>query len=134
MQIIEINKKKFAPASANQRKEVEDKIVKMRKDGEKMVRGMFEFTDAQGGWLDFSYRFFKGDPIRTIKINHGEIVDVHMMLAKHLNNCYKKVRTMPKEVDERGKTKVAGTVMKFTRTRFIPMDMLDPELVDAKAM
>jgi hypothetical protein len=134
MQVIEINKRKFAPASAQQKMEVEEKIKKMRKEGEKLVKGMFEFTDAQGGWLDFSYRFFKGDPIRTIKINHGEIVDVPMMLAKHLNNCYKKVRTMPKEFDERGKVKVAGSIMKFTRTRFIPMDMLDPETIDAQAM
>lgn len=134
MQIIEINKKKFSPANANQRAEVEEKIKKMKKEGEKLVKGMFEFTDAQGGWLDFSYRFFKGDPIRTIKITHGEIVDVPMMLAKHLNNCYKKVRTMPKEVDERGRVKVPGAMMKMTRTRFIPIDMLDPEIIDAKGM
>jgi hypothetical protein len=133
MQIIEINKRKFAPASAQQKAEVEEKIKKMRKEGEKMVKGMFEFADAQGGWLDFSYRFFKGDPIRTIKINHGEICDVPVMLAKHLNNCYKKVRMMPKELDESGRPIGKAPITKTSRTRFIPMDMLDPELIEAKS-
>jgi hypothetical protein len=119
MQVIEINKKKFAPASAQQKAEVEEKIKKMRKEGEKLVKGMFEFVDAQGGWLDFSFRYFPGDPIRTIKIIHGEVCDLPTILMKHLNNVYKKVRVMPDNLDG-GR----ATVTKISRTRFTPMEAM----------
>ena len=119
MQIIEINKKKFAPASAQQKAEVEEKIKKMRKEGERMIKGIFEFVDAQGGWIDFSFRFFKDDPIRTYKITHGEICEMPMLLVKHLNNVYKKVRIPPNDLD-----KDKPTITKISRCRFTPMDMM----------
>jgi hypothetical protein len=124
MQVIEINRKKFAPPSESQKTEVAEKLKKLRKEGEKMIKGMFEFVDAQGGWLDFSYRFFPGDPIRTVKINHGEVVDIPMILAKHLNNVYKKVRCLPDNAD-----KGRGAITKISRTRFTPMDMLTEDLI-----
>lgn len=103
-----------------------DKMKKERKEGEKMVKGMFEFVDAQGGWFDFSYRIYPGEPIRTVKITHGEIVDIPMTLVKLLNNCYKKVRSYPKDynMDEKGKTTDNKWVTKTSRTRFIPMDLM----------
>lgn len=119
MQVLEISKKRLSPASAQQRAEVEEKIKKMKKEGEKLVHGMFEFVDAQGGWLDFSFRFFKDDPIRTIKIIHGEICDLPMIVVKHLNNVYKKVRVPPENLDK-GKS----SVTRISRCRFTPMDMM----------
>lgn len=127
MKVIEINKKKFGPPSATQKREVEEKIKLLRKEGEKLVSGMFEFPDAPGGWLDFSYRFLPGDPIRTVKITHGEVVDITVLLAKHLNNCYKKVRVLPQDMD-----KDKGAVTKFSRTRFIQMDLMDDPLTIEK--
>lgn len=124
MQVIEINRKKFAPASDSQKVEVAERLKKLRKEGEKMIKGMFEFIDAQGGWLDFSYRFFPGDPIRTVKISHGEVVDIPMILAKHLNNVYTKVRCLPDNAD-----KGRGAITKRSRTRFTPMDMLTEDLI-----
>jgi hypothetical protein len=122
MQVKEINRKKFCAASESEKAKSKQMMEKMRKDGERLVKGMFEFTDAQGGWLDFSYRFFPGDPIRTVKIIHGEICDVPLILAKHLNNVYKKVRKMPDNLDQGG-----ISVTKISRTRFTPMDMLTVE-------
>lgn len=119
MEVKEISRKKYTAASESERNAAKSKIEKMRKEGEKLVKGMFEFIDAQGGWFDFSYRFFPGDPIRTIRIIHGEIVDIPMILVKHLNNVYKKVRTLPDNLDA-GKP----SVMKYSRTRFTPMDVL----------
>ncbi len=104
--------------SAEAKAKAAEKIKKLQKDGEKLVRGIFEFTDAQGGWLDFSYRFYPGEPIRTVKITHGEIVDIPTDLAKHLNNVYKKVRLPPENADS-GR----DTVTKTSRTRFIPIDI-----------
>ncbi len=122
MQVKEISKKRFAVASESEKAKSKQLMEKMRKDGERMVKGMFEFVDAQGGWLDFSYRFFPGEPIRTVKITHGEVCDVPLILAKHLNNVYKKVRKMPDNLDQGG-----CSVTKISRTRFIPMDMLTVE-------
>lgn len=107
-----------------QKAEVQEKIKKMRKEGEKLVKGMFEFVDAQGGWIDFSYRFFAEDPIRTVHINHGEIIEVPIILARHLNNVYKKIRVPPKELDETGRPVAKGSVTKISRTRFTPVDIM----------
>lgn len=109
--------------TGEQRAKAAEKMKKMQKEGEKLIKGMFEFTDAQGGWFDFSYRLYPGEPIRTIRINHGEICDIPLDVAKLLNNCYKKIRTMPEDLDN-GNPQVVRT----SRTRFIQMDLLDPQL------
>ena len=124
MEIREINRHKYKLASESERAKSKALMEKMRKEGEKMVKGMFEFLDAQGGWLDFSFRFFPGEPIRQVKVIHGEIVEVPLILAKHLNNVYKKVRVPSSDLDKGG-----GTVTKISRTRFTPMDMLGEELI-----
>lgn len=126
MEVREISRKKFSPASESDRARSKGLMEKMRKDGDKLIKGMFEFVDAQGGWLDFSYRFFPGEPIRTVKITHGEIVDIPMILAKHLNNVYKKVRKMPDNLDA-GKF----SMTKISRCRFTPMDMLSEDIIRA---
>jgi len=122
MRVVEISKKKFAPASEAERAKSKQMIEKLQKEGNKQTRGIFEFVDAQGGWLDFSYRFFPGEPIRTVHITHGEMIDIPIILAKHLNNVYKKVRMMPENAD-----KGVSSVTKISRTRFIPVDILGEE-------
>lgn len=119
MQVLEITRKKYAPLSASQKAETEAKIKKMQKEGEKLIRGMFEFTDAGGGWLDFDYRFYPGEPVRKLHIVHGEIFDCPKDLAVHLNNVYKKIRVLKPNLDGG-----VDTVTKTSRTRFIPMEMM----------
>lgn len=113
---------------------MDDLVKKLRKESEKMIHGMFEFNDAQGGWLDFSYRFFKGEPIQTIRLVHGEICDLPAGIVKHLNNTYKKVRVMGEDnsvtnspnagrkLQERGAS--SYVFQKTSRVRFIPMDVM----------
>lgn len=104
----------------------EDLIKKLRKEHEKPVKGMFEFLDAQGGWLEFAYRYFKGDPIIQIRLVHGEVCELPMGIVKHLNNTMKKVRrfgTGPTtEIPQSGK--VPMTTEKISRVRFTPVDYL----------
>lgn len=119
MQVTEINKKKFAPASEAEKSKCKERILKLQKEGEKLVKGMFEFLDAQGGWLDFNYRFFPGEPIRTVRIVHGEICDLPMCLVKHLNNTWIKIRMLPKNLDVD-----KPFLEKRSRTRFTPMDVM----------
>jgi hypothetical protein len=123
MQIIEMAPQKYRKPSEEEKSKAKDKWHKMQKEGSKMVKGMFEFLDAQGGWLDFAYRIYPGEPIRVIKITHGEIVDLPMDVVKLLNNCYKKVRQMPK-LDENGRPMGKGPIQKISRTRFTPMDAM----------
>lgn len=120
MQIQQISKKKFAPASTEQKEETKKAIAKLQKEGEKMRKGIFEFVDAQGGWLDFSLRLYPGEPISRYRINHGEIVEIPMDLVRHLNNVYKKVRVMNPSTDN-GK---GDTITKISRCRFTPMDVM----------
>lgn len=123
MQIQESRARTICTLTSEQKMKSAEKIKKLQKEGEKLVRGMFEFSDAKGGWFDFSYRFYPGEPIRTVKITHGEIIDIPMDLAKHLNNVYKKVRVMPSDLDS-GRMGVTKT----SRTRFIPMDLMPEDL------
>lgn len=101
----------------------EELVKKMRKEHEKPVKGMFEFLDAQGGWLDFVYRYFKDDPIYTIRLNHGEICELPMGIVKHLNNTKKKIRQLSGqlEANQRGVPKTYETQ---SRIRFTPVDVM----------
>lgn len=123
MEVLEMRSRHISTITAEQKAKSAEKIKKLQKDGEKLVKGMFEFTDAQGGWFDFSYRFYPGEPVRKIKITHGEIIDIPKDLALHLNNVYKKVRVMRENADN-GR----DVVTRYSRTRFIPMDMVGEEM------
>ncbi len=124
MKVVEINPQKYRSPSESEKAKAKTLIEKMRKEGEKLIKGMFEFIDAQGGWIDFSYRFYPGEPIRTVRINHGEIVDLPKDLVKHLNNIWKKVRTPNKEMTEDGRFKGPHVIERYSRTRFTPLDVM----------
>lgn len=120
MIIKEIKKKVF---NAGDRVKADEMIRKLRKEHEKLVKGMFEFIDAQGGWLDFTYRFFSDDTIKTIRLFHGEICELPMGIVKHLNNTMKKIRNMSPELKD-GDRGVPSTFIKQSRVRFTPVDMI----------
>lgn len=103
--------------------EREDLIKKKRKEDDKMVNGMFEFIDAQGGWIEFSYRIYPGEPIQIIKLIHGEICDLPMGIVKHLNNTKRKVRRYNMELPSNG-GKAPRTFDVVSRVRFTPMSVL----------
>jgi len=104
-------------------------LQKLRKEHSKMVKGMFEFLDAQSGWLEFNYRYFPEDMLVTYKFMHGEICEIPMGLVKHLNNTKKKVRNMGltsgaergSELPKRG---LPTTFETTSRIRFTPVDVL----------
>ena len=57
MEVREISKKQKNSLPALEREEL---VKKMRKEDDKVISGMFEFLDAQGGWLEFAYRKYPG--------------------------------------------------------------------------
>ena len=123
MHVKEIHKK---PQITVSKEKSDEMIKKKRKEDERMIKGMFEFIDAQGGWLDFTTRFYPGEPIRTIHITHGEICDLPLGLVKHLNNTYKKVRNydLSKTIDDSMRGPMPTTYQKVSRVRFTPIDVM----------
>lgn len=120
MQIKEISRtsKKFLA-----KEKYEELVKKLRKEHEQPVKGMFEFLDAQGGWLDFAYRFFKDDPLYTIRLVHGEITELPMGIVKHLNNTKKKIRKFEANCDPNMRG-VPRSYEVQSRVRFTPIDVL----------
>jgi hypothetical protein len=120
MEVRELNKKAKHSLPAAERDEL---VKKMRKDDDKIRTGMFEFLDAQGGWLEFAYRKYPGEPIQMIKLIHGEICDLPMGIIKHLNNTKKKIRRYNMELSPDGK-KMPRSYEVVSRVRFTPTDVL----------
>lgn len=119
MKVTENFKKSFVKKPKT---ETEDMIKKARKEGEKMVKGLFEFTEAGAGFFQFSYRFWPGEPIRTVSINHGEIVEIPLELVKHINGTKRKIKKFA-EWDQANPT-MARTYEKESRIKFTPTDYL----------
>lgn len=116
--IKEYNKKQLARANPEVYKE---KVDKLRKEHSKLIKGRFEFTDAQGGWLEFAYRFFKDDIICTYKLIHGEVVELPAGIVKHLNNTKKKIRKFDINLDANARG-VSSSYEIQSRVNFIPME------------
>lgn len=120
MEVKEIRKKSLNTSTPEK---TEEMIKKLRKEHDVLRKGMFEFIDAQGGWLDFSYRFFKGEPIQTYRFMHGEICEIPMGIVKHLNNIKAKVRKLNNlELAANGKAPTSYEVR--SRVRFTPVDVM----------
>lgn len=125
MEIKTISKSKTKTLKPEIREEL---LKKARKESEKLVKGKFEFVDAQGGWLEFNYRFFPEDMLVTYKFVHNETCEIPMSLVKHLNNTTKKIRNFGidrgaergNELPARG---LPSTYSEVSRVRFTPVEM-----------
>lgn len=105
--------------------EVDEMIKKMRKEDEKLVKGQFEFVEAEGGFFDFTYRIYPGDPIQHYTLVHGEICEIPFGVVKHLNGCKKKIRRYSNvEQAPTGALKTPKTFDTISRVRFVPQEFL----------
>lgn len=122
MRVIEFQKK---TRNTKPKAEVEAMIKQMRKEDEKPVKGQFEFTEAEGGFFQFSYRIYPGDPIQTFELVHGEICTIPMGVVKHLNGTKKKIRKYANvEQAPIGAIREPKTYEMSSRIRFVPYDYL----------
>lgn len=71
---------------ANRRKLTNDESRKLRDRDNKMVKGRFRNLESPGGTLKFALKLHKGDPVMKFSMTDGEVYDVPLMVAKHLNN------------------------------------------------
>lgn len=120
MEVRELNKKAKNSLPALEREEL---VKKMRREDDKIITGMFEFLDAQGGWLEFAYRKYPGEPIQMIKMIHGETCDLPMGIVKHLNNTKRKIRRYNMELPAAGQ-RTPRSFETVSRVRFTPTDVL----------
>lgn len=122
MEVRELRKKiKHSKPKA----EVEAMIKKMRAEDEKMVKGQFEFVEAEGGFFEFAYRIYPGDQIQQFTLVHGEICTIPMGIVKHLNGTKKKIRRYSNvEQPASGGVLTPKTYETTSRVRFIPVDFL----------
>lgn len=120
MQVKEISPNKYRPATDKQKADAKEAIKTAQKKGEKQINGFFEFIDAGAGFFDFAYRFYPGEPIRTIRLIHGECCDMPLDLVKHLNGCKKKIRVFP---ENNNADKSKPTFAYTSRVKFTPTDV-----------
>ena len=60
-----------------------------RAEEQKMVRGIFRFHEVPGGQMDFVFRKYKGQPLEKYSMKDGEVYEVPLAVARHLNtNCW----------------------------------------------
>lgn len=120
VQVIEIGRKVKHTMPAEQRTAL---IKKSRDEDEKMVKGQFEFLDAVGGFFEFSYRKYPGQPLMVIKLIHGETCDLPRGAMKQINGSVQKIRRYDLNMPFEG-GKPPRTFTTKSRVRFTPTDYL----------
>lgn len=88
-----------------------------------LVRGKFIFHEVPGGTMMFSYKAYKQDPVENFTLSDGQIYQLPLGVAKHLNkNCWYPLHSYA--VDENGKT-VAKIGQKVRRCSFQSLEFID---------
>ena len=73
----------------NTRKISDEEMRKLRNADHKIVKGIFRCYEPPGGSVTFSFRKYKGDEVLKYTLVDGQIYELPLMVAKHLNqNCY----------------------------------------------
>lgn len=131
MKIIEINKKikKTAPKA-----EIEELVKRKKKEYYKPCKGRFEFVDAQGGWVDFTDRIWPGEPIMQYHIEHGEVCEIPLGLARRLNGQKKVVRGYQVQALDHERGKIPPVVDQVSRINFLMMEAIEEEPVPENLM
>lgn len=105
--------------------EVEAMIKKMRAEDEKLIKGQFEFTEAEGGFFEFALRLYPGEQIQVFTLLHGEICTIPMGVVRHLNGTKKKIsRYKDVQQTDKGPLKLPKEYVTSSRVRFTPVDYL----------
>ena len=116
------------PAGAKSSKDIK---TERERDKEK-VRGIFRFHEVPGGTMSFVYKKYKGDPVEKFTLVDGEVYNIPLGVAKHLNkNCWYPVHDY--QVDDFGKFTNQYRVQKkvrrcsFQSLEFVDTDDIIPE-------
>lgn len=101
------------------------------KDREK-VKGIFRFHECPGGVMSFVYKFYKEDPVERFDLIDGQVYEIPLGVAKHLNkNCWYPEYSFIKGDKMVGAYSPDGQVMrvskKVKRCSFQSLEFIDSE-------
>lgn len=114
-----VEKKKIV----SNKKEGKSKLEYLRDQHRQKVKGLFKFYEVPGGILEFDFLEFKGDPVQHYTLKDGEIYEIPLGVARHLNkNGWYPVHAY--EVDPNGKS-VQKVGQKVRRFGFQSLEFID---------
>ncbi len=103
--------------SAERKKKASEEIEKQRKEHSKKVKGIFKSLETPGATITFSFREFKGEPIRTYELVDGQTYDLPLGVARHINRQCKYKRN--KHLVNKDGTKIKGLDTPVERYSFV---------------
>ena len=66
----------------------DDPVYQMWKEESRLVKGIFRCREPDGGSVNFFFRKYKWDPTQQYTMRDGEVYEVPLAVARHLNaNC-----------------------------------------------
>lgn len=70
-------------------KEVQGKNLRYMRDKDRQkVKGIFRYHEVPGGVMAFVFKAYKEDPVESFKLRDGQVYELPLGVAKHLNkNC-----------------------------------------------
>ena len=114
-----------APAKKIEAKSMPENFIIEREKDRKMVRGKFIFHEVPGGRMDFCFKKYKDEPIINYSLTDGEICDLPLAVAKHLNkNVWYPAYTYADDEKGRPTTKIS---QKIRRCSFQSLEFIDVE-------
>lgn len=88
----------------------------------KIVRGRFDYKECPGGVMEFTYRKFKEEPLKNYSLKDGEVYEIPLYVARHLNKeCNFPSHTFKNDEQGRPQTVIAERIH---RTGFQSLDFL----------
>lgn len=108
---------------------LDPQLEEKRKADRKMVRGIFRFHEVPNGQMEFVFKKYPGDPVEKFSMKDGEVYEVPLGVAKHLNtNCWYPVYGCT----ESAQANVASNALmsikeKIRRCSFQSLDFLESE-------
>lgn len=107
-------------------KSTQTKLEYLRQKHSKKVKGVFKFYEVPGGEISFPFLEFKGDSLQQYTMKDGEVYEIPLGVALHLNkNCWYPVHHY--EQDSEGKSSVR-VGKKVRRMGFHSLEFTDTDL------
>jgi len=67
-------------------KKTKANLEQLKAKDNQLVRGRFHWQEYPGGTFSFVYKKYKGDPVVRYDLKDGEVYELPLGVAKHLNN------------------------------------------------